>query len=459
MAGWRGSGTLFVVFFALLAGPERTFAQGSIVLPNIIDPKIDFPTINRPEEGPPIVRLPAGELLDVSLLETAKLPPNLGLPKGDPLLLVNLPGVSIVVPNLPKLAAIGSGVLGVVLDQLAPVNQLFAAKTSLNLLSPLEQLIDSLTAIDADKPSGPPPVNQGSTPIEPLPISNLWMWNAVTFGATSHGGFKYQAQYGDTVVTGSTLPIRASDRAELPGLIWDATSEAGLKSGTLHLALVGGVAESDLDIEGDATLRSLGVTDAGRASLRSWSVGGFALLTTRTWYAGSAIGGSWGSSEGENFVTGTTSDYDLSCFTSALFVGSILPVTDSIRFDVRGTLGYQRTVGEAHEDSIGIDYSDHIIEAANGSLSVRLFGVVREGYVTARPYLQGGLAHRLHYDNALQIAGVGFTFTDADTSVFAAGGLDFEIDRTLQLSLGVRHDHSPDFDSLSGRVGVLISIN
>ncbi len=450
MAGWRGSGVIFVVFLAFLASPARTFAQGSITLPNIIDPKIKLPTILPPKEGPPTVSLPAGDLPNLNLLITERLPPNLGLPKGNPLLLVNLPGVSIVLPNLSKLAGLGTGVLGTVLDQLAPVNDLFAAKTGIHLISPVEQLIDSLTAIDADKPNGPPSVGQGVSPMQALPIPNLWMWNAITFGSGSHGGFSYTAQYGDSVTTGKTLPVSSSDRAELPGIIWDATHEVGLKSGTLHLGLIGGVAESDLDIEGDATLRSLGVTDAGRASLSSWSVGGFALLTTKTWYAGSAIGGSWGESKGENFVVGTTSDYDVSCFTSALFLGTIVPITDHARLDFRGTLGYQHTVGEAHEDSIGIDYSDHIIESANGSLSARLFGVIRDGNVTARPYVQGGVAHRMHYDNELQIAGVGFTFTDADTSVFAAGGIDFEINRTLQLSLGVRQDHSPDFDSTVG---------
>jgi len=455
MAGWRGGCVLFVALLTLLASPGRTFAQGSFAFPNVLDKNVKIPTIN-PKDRPPILRLPLGALPSLSFARG--LPPDLGFPKGE-VLLVNLPGVSIVMPNLAKLAGLGTGVLGTVLDQVAPVNQLFAAKTSANLISPVEQLIDSLTAIDVDNPNAAPANNQGETGLQPLAIPNLWMWNAITFGSGSHGGFSYTAQYGDSVVTGRTLPVSSSDRAELPGIIWDATQELGLRSGTLHFALTGGVSESDLDIEGDATLRSFGITDAGSASLRSWSVGGFALVTTRSWYAGTAIGGSWGESEGRNLVVGTASDYDVSCFTSALLLGTIVPIADTVRVDFRGTLGYQRTVGEAHEDSIGIDYSDHVIEAATGSLSARLFGVIRDGAVTARPYAQGGLAHRLHYDNALDIAGVGFTFTDADTSVFAAGGIDFEIDRTVQLSLGVRHDHSPDFDSTSARIGLLISVD
>lgn len=461
MAWWRSSGVLCAVAAVFSVSAEPARAQGSITLPNIIDPKIKLPTILPPKEGPPTVSLPAGELPNLNVLVTRGLPPNIGLPKGDQLLLVNLPGVSIVVPGLPKLEGLGSGVLGVVLDQVAPVNQLFAAKSSINLLSPIEQLINSLTAIDVDgDAAGPPPVlNGGSAPIQPLAISNLWMWNAVTFGNGSHGGFSYKAQYGDTVTTGTTLPIRSSDRAELPGLIWDATSELGLKSGTLHIGLVGGVAESELDFEGDAALKQFGITDAGGANLRSWSVGTFALLTARSWYAGTAVGGSWGSSEGENLVLGTTSEYDVSCLTSSLFVGSILSLADAVRLDFRGTLGYQRTVGEAHEDSIGVDYSDHVIESSYGSISARLFGVIRDGNVTARPFVQAGLAHRFHYENRLEIADVQFSFSDADTSTFVAGGIDFEVTRAFQLSIGARQDHSEDFDSLAGRVGLLININ
>jgi hypothetical protein len=73
--------------------------------------------------------------------------------------------------------------------------------------------------------------------------------------------------------------------------------------------------------------------------------------------------------------------------------------------------------------------------------------------------VQAGVANRFQYDNGLAIAGVAFTFSDSDTSLFAAGGLDFEIERLLQLSIGARKDYSEDSDSLSGRIGLLISIN
>jgi hypothetical protein len=40
-----------------------------------------------------------------------------------------------------------------------------------------------------------------------------------------------------------------------------------------------------------------------------------------------------------------------------------------------------------------------------------------------------------------------------------AGGLDFDINGTLQLSVGARYDRSQDYDSLTGRIGVLLKLN
>jgi outer membrane autotransporter protein len=206
-------------------------------------------------------------------------------------------------------------------------------------------------------------------------------------------------------------------------------------------------------------LLDAGIVYAGAARLTSTMVGGYSLLSSGNWYLGSAIGSAWGRNESRDFVLGSTSDYDTSTFVAAGILGNVVPINDNLRFDVRGTLAYQRTVGDAHVDSLGIAYGEHAIEAANATLSGRLFGLFRQGALTIRPYLQAGITHRLHYDNEVEIDGVGFIFEDSDTSIFAATGLDFDIDRSLQLSAGVRHEHSSDVDSLTARFGVVLKLN
>jgi outer membrane autotransporter protein len=135
-----------------------------------------------------------------------------------------------------------------------------------------------------------------------------------------------------------------------------------------------------------------------------------------------------------------------------------VPLPRDLRLDVRGTLGYHRTQGDAHDDTLGIAYGEHVLEHLSGTLSARLFTVIPAGVHTLRPYLQAGVMHRFYYANDVNIQGVDFSFEDADTSLFTAGGIDVEISDWLQLSAGIRQDHSPDYDYLSGRFGVLLKL-
>lgn len=437
------------------------------VLPNLIVPKLDLPIITSLKDGHLSVQLPDLDLPNVLHLDVSRLSPELRRRFGDEdLLLINLPGITVVLPDLPAVNALGTGILGVVLDQVSGVSQALSNTANQALLSPVQEILDNLlgggSPAGASSSGGPSSSNAGggASGMAALPLSNLWMWNAVNFGTSNHGGYHFRAGSGDNVITGTTLEMRTNQRSEMPGVLWDASTAVGLRPGTLYLGVNGGIAESDLEVRANEALRSLGLTQAGSGNLKSWAAGGFALLTTRAWYAAAAAGGTWGSAETENFVTGARSDYDGSSFTSALFAGTILPIiSDDVRLDLRVTLGYQRTVAEAHNDTVGITYSDHVVEAFDGTLSARLFGIVPMPSVTLRPYVQAGVVHRFHYLNELQIQGIDFSFDDADTSTFLAGGLDFDINGWLQLSAGARYDRSPDYDSLTGRFGLLLKLN
>ena len=437
------------------------------VLPNLIVPKLDLPIISGIKGGDVSVQLPDFHLPNILHLDVSRLSPELRRRFGDDdLLLINLPGITIVLPDLPAVNALGAGVLGVVLDQVSWVSQTLSNTANQALLAPVQQVLDNLVsgggpgaASSSGGPSGSS-TGGGANGMAALPLSNLWMWNAAIFGTSNHGGYQFRAGSGDNVITGTTLEVRTNQRSDMPGVLWDASTHVGLRPGTLHFGVNGGIAESDLDVRANGALRSLGITQAGVGNLKSWAAGGFALLTTRAWYTGAAAGGSWGRAETENFVTGARSDYDGSSFTSALFAGTILPVlSDDVRLDLRATLGYQRTVGDAHSDTAGIIYGDHVVETFDGSLSARLFAVARLPSFTLRPYVQAGVVHRFHYLNELRIQGIDFSFDDADTSAFFAGGLDFDINGALQLSAGVRYDRSTDYDSLAGRIGLLLKLN
>ena len=360
------------------------------------------------------------------------------------------PAVTVGIPGPSPLTVLGSDAL----NQISPITQLFAGMGSAGVLAPVDQLVSGLSFANAAS-SGCAAADAGA--MSPLPAANIWMWNASTIRQTDHDGMRINSS--ENSQCGSSLPIQTLERTNLPGILWDASSALGMKRGTFHLGFSGGPSETDTQVKANAILRDAGITQAAAVRLTSWSAGGFSLLTTDSWYAGSAVGGAWGRAESQNFVLGSASDYNTSTLVAAGFLGTILPLTDNVRFDMRGTLSYQRTVGEAHSDTLGIVYGDHTIEATQLMLSGRLFGVFNQGSLTIRPFLQTGITHNLHYNNQLNIDGIAFQLRDSDISVFIASGLDFEISNALQLSLGVRQEYGGDVESLSGRLGFTARLN
>ena len=187
--------------------------------------------------------------------------------------------------------------------QIAPIAQLFASIGSAEAFAPVEQLLNALAFGDNASPGC---TNAESSALEPLPAANIGTWNAATFGSTDHDGYRVNAHSGASC--GSTLPFQTTHRTQLPGVVWDASTALGLKKGTLHLGLSGGAMETNTQLSPTAALRDAGITRGGAARLRSWSVGGFSLLTGDNWYAGTAVGSAWGRTESQNFVLGSDSE-------------------------------------------------------------------------------------------------------------------------------------------------------
>ena len=358
-------------------------------------------------------------------------------------------GAAVTIPNV---AVAGQTIVSG--GQVAPIAQLFASIGSAEAFAQVEQLLNGLAFGDNAPPGC---TNAESSTLAPSPAANISIWNAATFGSTDHDGYRINA--GDGASCGSTLPFETTQRTQLPGVVWDASTALDLKKGTLHLGLSGGAMETNTQIRPTAALREAGITQGGAARLTSWSIGAFSLLTADNWYAGTAVGSAWGRVEGQNFLLGSDSDYGTSTFVAAGFVGTIVPLTETLRLDVRGTLTYQRTVGEAHVDTLGMVYGDHTIAAADAVFSGRLFGIFRDGSLTLRPFVQAGITQHLQYDNQLEVGGVNFIYQEADTSVFAATGLDLEISNALQLSVGVRQDYSRDSETFTGRLGFTARFN
>lgn len=394
------------------------------------------------------VALPTVNALGISVAAT---PLNVNLSGGP---LVEVPAVSVGVGSLVSLNLSGGG-LGDIINQTNSTTQMFSNIGSAQAMAPVEQMLNGFAFGDDPSAGG----CAAASAMTQLAGTKVWMWNASTVQSTTHDGYRIRSSDGNDCGTSTSMPVQTQETAQLPGFMFDASSAFGLAPGSFRVGFSGGTTETETQVKASAALRDAGISQASTLQLKSWSLGTFSLLTGKNWYAGSAVGATWGEADNMNFVTGSASDYSTNGLVAAGFVGTIVPLNETTRFDLRATLSHQRTVGQAHTDSLGIVYGDHTIQSTDASLSARLFGVLRDGDLTVRPFVQAGVIHHLAYDNALTIDGIGYQLLEADTTVFAAAGVDFELARALQFSLGVRHEANSDLESWAGRVGLTYRFN
>ncbi len=394
------------------------------------------------------VALPAVNALGISVAAT---PLNVNLSGGP---LVELPAVSVAVGNIASLNLPGGG-LGDIINQTNSTTQMFSNIGSAQTMAPVEQMLNGFAFGDDPSAGG----CAAASAMTQLAGTKVWMWNASTVQSMTHEGYRIRSSDGNDCGTSTSMPVQTQETAQLPGFMFDASSAFGLAPGSFRVGFSGGTTETETQVKASAALRDAGINQASTLQLKSWSLGTFSLLTGKNWYAGSAVGATWGEADSMNFVTGSASDYSTTGLVAAGFVGTIVTLSETTRFDLRATLSHQRTVGEAHTDSLGIVYGDHTIQSTDASLSARLFGVFRDGDLTIRPFVQAGVIHHLAYDNALTIDGIGYKLLEADTTVFTAAGVDFELARALQFSLGVRHETNSDLESWAGRIGFTYRFN
>ena len=129
------------------------------------------------------------------------------------------------------------------------------------------------------------------------------------------------------------------------------------------------------------------------------------------------------------------------------------------KLDFRGGLNYLTADAENHVGFGDLRFSDGEIDQFSGALSARLFTTWNYGRTVVRPFVQGGVDYRFHYDNQVVIEDVKFSFDEGRTTVFGRAGIDFDIGNWSQLYFAVRGDHNDDFDTVAGQAGLTIRLN
>ena len=270
---------------------------------------------------------------------------------------------------------------------------------------------------------------------------------------TSHDGFQIEGPIG-----GRTLGFDSLDVGMTLGFRVDASKAMSLPPETLTLGVFGNYTNSDIDVDSSKALRDLGLAGVGDATLNNGSAGGYMLLTNGGLYGLGIASGEFGEASVDDGPF-KSPDFDTSGFASSLLGGAILPLAAMTKIDFRGGLNFLTAEAENHTGFGNLNYADGEIDQFSGVLSARIFTICNRGGVIIRPFVQGGVDYRFHYDNQLVIEGVKVSFDEGRTTVFGRAGVDFDIGSRSQLYFAVRGDHNEDFDTIAGQAGLTIRLN
>lgn len=306
-----------------------------------------------------------------------------------------------------------------------------------NIVSQIgNQAIESNAAIGGGAPG------YNATPISMFLISGVNKLSHDGYGMTMGGTpFGRTAEY-DELDAGFTFGLRL-----------DGSKSLGLAPNTLTFGVFGNYTRTDIDLGAMA-----GYPKSGKVDVDSWSVGGYGLLTDGWKYGMVTVSGTFGSPNTEDFVYGSTSEFKTVGISTSAATGVLIPVGGA-KLDLRGGLTYITVSGDDHTDSLGLHYTDAKLEDLSGSVSARLFGVMRTDGGVLRPFVQGGLNQRFHYKSEVSVEGTPFTFNDGDTTLFARAGVDFDLSRSTQAYISVRGDQGEDVQAISGQVGMTIKLD
>ena len=268
----------------------------------------------------------------------------------------------------------------------------------------------------------------------------------------SHDGYSVASDFGPAV--GKTPGFDEDDYGLTLGTRFDGSDVFGAEKGTVVFGVLGNYTHTEIDVD---SLNLPGKLKNGSASIDSWSVGGYGLVTDGVRYGLVTVTGTFGSPEIENALS-AKADFGTFGLAASAVSGVLVPV-GSAKLDLRGGLSYLHASSDDYTDTLGSHYTDGRLEELSGSLSVRLFGVVRAENYIVRPFIQGGVNQRFHYENEITVDNATFNFDDADTSIFGRAGIDFDVNTSAQAYLSVRGDASEDLAAIAAQVGVTFKLD
>ena len=392
----------------------------------------------------------SSQSIDLPLLPGVELPKPLSDAIAPILNNVQLPGniadtISAICPTLPLSSECSALLQAVGVQAPTPQQIILNASSAATLQSNL-QVADFALSGGLLPPTQSPAVLQTLSP-------TLTSFGISGVSHTAHDGFQIEGPIG-----GRTLAFDSLDLGVTLGFRVDASKALTLPADTLTLGVFGNYTNSDIDVDSGQAFRDVGLTNIGDATLNNGSVGGYVLLTNGAFYGLGLASGEFGEARVDDGPF-RSSNFDTSGFASSLLGGALLSLGPLTKIDFRGGLNYLTANAENHVGFGDLRFSDGEIDQLSGAFSARLFATWEYGRTVVRPFVQGGVDYRFHYENHVEIEAVKFSFDEGLATVFGRAGVDFDIGDRSQLYFAVRADHNEDFDTVAGQGGLTIRLN
>jgi hypothetical protein len=362
-------------------------------------------------------------------------------------------GIRITFPDVPPVIEklVGEGgleTLGLLYSSVAALSQVANNVTSVAAgitQDVVSNVLDVALEPEAATALGP------FTASSPGSASSMFMVSGYKYLA--HDGYSVSSSFGPA--TGKGPEFEEDNYGLTLGTRFDGSDIFGTEKGSVTFGVLANYTHTDIDV--GVPSPSLPIFKSGSASIDSWSVGGYGMVTDGQRYGLLTVTGTFGSPETDNAIA-ATADYGTFGFAASAMSGVLVPVGGA-KLDLRGGLNYLHASSDDFTDSLGSRYTDARMEEFSGSLSARLFGVMRVDDYNVRPFVQGGVNHRFHYENEITVDDATFAFDDADTSIFGRAGIDFDVDKAIQAHLAVRGDASEDFTAIAAQVGITFKLD
>ncbi len=248
----------------------------------------------------------------------------------------------------------------------------------------------------------------------------------------SHDGYSVSSDFGPA--TGKGPEFEEDNYGLTVGTRFDGSDLFGTEKGSVTIGVLANYTHTDIDV--GAVPNVPGNFKSGSVSIDSWSVGGYGMVTDGRYYGLVTVTGTFGSPEAENALLPATAETNTFGFAASAMSGVLVPVGGA-KLDLRGGLNYLHSSSDDFTDSVGSRFTDARMEEFSGTLSARLFSVMRVDDYNVRPFVQGGVNYRFHYENEITVDNATFAFDELGYQHFRPGRL--------------RHRRRPEHTGLSRR--------